>query len=117
MHACGHDGHMASVLAAAKVMRENKEKLAENILLIFQPAEEGPGGAKPIVDGKILEKYHVSKIYGTHVYPLLQEGVIGVRSGYIMAQTGEFYITVQGKSAHAAEPHQGLIRFWRRLNW
>jgi len=108
MHACGHDGHMASVLAAAKVMRENKEKLAENILLIFQPAEEGPGGAKPIVDGKILEKYHVSKIYGTHVYPLLQEGVIGVRSGYIMAQTGEFYITVQGKSAHAAEPHQGI---------
>ncbi len=107
MHACGHDGHMASVLAAAKVMNENREKLTENILFIFQPAEEGPGGAEPLVQAGILEKYRVSRIYGTHLYPLLQEGAIGVRSGYIMAQTGEFYITVEGKSAHAAEPHLG----------
>lgn len=108
MHACGHDGHMASVLAAAKVMNENREKLTENILLVFQPAEEGPGGAEPLVQAGILEKYRVSRIYGTHLYPLLQEGVIGVRSGSIMAQTGEFYITVEGKSAHAAEPHLGI---------
>jgi amidohydrolase len=108
MHACGHDGHMASCLVAAKVMNENKASLKENIVFIFQPAEEGPGGAKQIIEQGILKKYNVKRIYGTHLYPSLKEGLIAVNSGYFMAQTGEFYITITGKSSHAAKPQDGI---------
>ncbi len=108
MHACGHDGHMAAVLTAAKIINENKSKLKENVLFIFQPAEEGPGGAKAIVEMGILEKYKVKRIYATHVNPNVQEGKIAVRSGWFMAQTGEFYISVNGKSSHAAKPKDGI---------
>lgn len=108
MHACGHDGHMAAVLTAAKIINENKNKLKQNVLFIFQPAEEGPGGAKDIVDLGLLEKYRVRRIYATHVNPNVEEGKIAVRSGYFMAQTGEFYISVNGKSSHAAKPQDGI---------
>jgi amidohydrolase len=108
MHACGHDGHVAAVLAAAKIINENKDRLKENVLFIFQPAEEGPGGAKDIADAGVLEKYKVKKIYGTHLNPNIEEGVIALRKGFAMAQTGEFYISVNGKSSHAAKPQDGI---------
>lgn len=108
MHACGHDGHMAILLCLAKYLAKNKEKLNSNVLLIFQPAEEGPGGALPIIDEGVLEKYKVREIYGLHILPDIEEGVIGIREGEVMAQTGEFDIEIKGKSAHAAQPHKSI---------
>ncbi|RKD32434.1 M20 metallopeptidase family protein [Thermohalobacter berrensis] len=104
MHACGHDGHMAILLGLALYLSKI-EKLKRNILLVFQPAEEGPGGAKVIVENKILEKYNVEAIFGLHIYPNLPEGKIGVKPGPMMAQTGELDIKIKAKSGHGAMPH------------
>jgi amidohydrolase len=106
MHACGHDGHMAILLNFAHYV-STKKNLEKTIVFIFQPAEEGPGGAKVIIEEGMLETYHVQKIVGFHVNPALPEGVIGIKDGPMMARNGEFTITIQGKSAHAAKPHEG----------
>ena len=108
MHACGHDGHMAILLGLARYLSENIEKLKTNVVLIFQPAEEGPGGALPLINEGILEKYNIAEIYGLHIFPDLDEGKIGVREGVMMAQAGEFDIEIRGKSAHAAQPHKSI---------
>ncbi|MPW24703.1 amidohydrolase [Alkalibaculum sp. M08DMB] len=108
MHACGHDGHMTIMLLLAKYIVENKIVSKYNVLLIFQPAEEGPGGAKVIIEQGLLQKYAVRKIYGCHIMPTIDEGKIGCKPGPLMAQTGEFYITVRGTSAHAASPHKSV---------
>lgn len=108
MHACGHDGHMTIVLLFAKYIQENKILPKCNVLLLFQPAEEGPGGAKVIVEQGVFEKYNVKQIYGCHIMPTIEEGKIGCKSGALMAQTSEFYVTIVGKSAHAASPHMSV---------
>lgn len=108
MHGCGHDGHITILLLMAKYMVENHIIPKKNVLLIFQPAEEGPGGAEIIVQTGILEKYKVSKIYGCHIMPTLEEKVIGSKAGALMAQTAEFYINIKGKSGHAAVPHKSV---------
>lgn len=108
MHGCGHDGHMAIILGLAKLLAINKNKLVDNIVLIFQPAEEGPGGALPMIESGLLKRYGVDEIYGLHLFPGLNEGRIGIRSGAMMSQNGEFDIIIQGKSAHGAMPHIGI---------
>lgn len=108
MHACGHDGHMAILLGFAKLMADNRHNLSKNILFIFQPAEEGPGGAEKIIESGIFEKYNVKSVFGLHIYPELDEGIIGCRPGPLMAQTGEFDIHITGKGAHGATPHKGI---------
>ncbi len=108
MHGCGHDGHMATLLVFAKHLVENKDMLKANILLIFQPAEEGPGGAAVMVEDGVLQKYRVDEIYGLHLYPEVEEGRLAVRPGAMMAQTGEFDIDITGKSGHGALPHKGV---------
>jgi amidohydrolase len=105
MHACGHDGHMAILLGFAEHVSKLKH-LKKNIMFIFQPAEEGPGGAKEIIKTGIFETYHVEKIFGFHLYPDLEEGLYGLVDGPMMAQNGEFDITIQGVSAHGAQPHK-----------
>lgn len=107
MHACGHDGHTAILLGFARYAAMNREKFKNNILFIFQPAEEGPGGAEPIVKAGVLDKYKVDYIFGLHIYPGIMEGKIGCRPGPMMAQTGEFDVIIKGKSAHGAMPHMG----------
>ncbi len=107
MHGCGHDGHMATLLVFAKYLVSNKELLNENILFIFQPAEEGPGGAEIMLEEGLFERYNVQEIYGLHLYPEVEEGRIAVKPGPLMAQTGEFDITITGKSGHGALPHKG----------
>ena len=72
MHACGHDGHMAMVLELAKYAKESDY----NVLLLFQPGEEKPGGAKPIIESKFFDKFNVAAIYGTHIYPELEKGKV-----------------------------------------
>lgn len=108
MHACGHDGHMTIALTFAKWISDHRNELKDNILIIFQPAEEGPGGAEIIVAEKALDKYKLDAIFGLHLFPEITEGIFGVKEGPIMAMTGEFDIDIYGKSAHGAKPHLGI---------
>lgn len=106
MHACGHDGHMSMLLGFAEYV-SHLDQLQKNVVFIFQPAEEGPGGAKIVIEEGIFEKYHIKSIFGIHLNPELEEGLYGLVDGPMLAQNGEFYLTLKGKSAHAAQPHLG----------
>lgn len=108
MHACGHDGHMTVMLFMCKWLSENFHQLKKNVMVIFQPAEEGPGGAEWIVKEGVFETYKIKEIYGYHLYPEVEEGYFATRTGPIMAMTGEFDITINGISGHGAIPHKAL---------
>ena len=108
MHACGHDGHMSMMLGLARYLSLETTQIIDNILLIFQPAEEGPGGAEEMVKQGVLSRYNVDEIYGIHVFPDVEQGFIGVRAGAMMAMTGEFDIDIYAKSAHGAMPQTGV---------
>lgn len=106
MHACGHDGHMSILLGFAEWL--STQQLHQSVLLIFQPAEEGPGGAKVMIDEGLFEDFNVKSIFGFHVYPELDEGLIGLVEGPMMPQNAEFDLTIHGLSAHGAQPHKGV---------
>ena len=106
MHACGHDGHMAMLLGFADYMKD-KPLPNESLLLVFQPAEEGPGGAKPMIEEGLLQRFQVSNIFGLHLWPTLEQGIIGLKEVAMMARNGEVIITIHGQSSHGAEPHKG----------
>jgi len=108
LHICGHDGHMSILLGFIEYLNDNKESLNDNIVFIFQPAEEGPGGALPLIKEGILEKYNIDEIYGLHIYPEIKEGLVGIRPKYFLAQTGELDIDITGKSGHGAMPQNGI---------
>ena len=107
MHACGHDGHMAMLLGLAFRLRDLYHELPHNVLLIFQPGEENPGGARLLCEAGILERYHVKRIYGMHLWPQLPAGVIGTRREEMMDRSSEVNIDIIGKSAHAASYQEG----------
>lgn len=108
-HLCGHDGHTAILLGLVEYVNANKEKLNDNFVFIFQPAEEGPGGAEALVKEGILKHYGVDQIYGLHIYPEIPEGKIGIREGYFLSQIGDFEIDIYGKSSHGgAYPDRGI---------
>ncbi|WMI81121.1 M20 metallopeptidase family protein [Anaerotignum sp. MB30-C6] len=107
MHACGHDGHMTILLGFAKYLMAQKVRPKGDIILIFQPAEEGPGGAKLMVEAGVMEKYHISKIIGCHIFPQVPQGKIACKAGGMMARNGEVYVRILGKSAHGAQPQLG----------
>ena len=108
MHACGHDGHTAILLGAAKVLSEMKDELDGNVKLIFQPAEEGPGGAKPMIDNGVLENPTVDYILGLHIYPGLESNMIGLKEGKMMAAPDYFKIKIKGEGTHGARPQDGI---------
>ena len=107
MHACGHDGHMANLLTFAAWLNDHRSELADDVVLLFQPAEETVGGAKRMIDEGALENPHVDVIYGMHMMPDIPKGVIASCAGPIMAQTCEMDFVIHGKSAHGATPHLG----------
>lgn len=108
MHACGHDGHMSAMLLFAKRLNEYYKTLPYNILLIFQPGEETPGGAKPILDTGLFEKYNVIRVFGTHLWPLIEKGTLATRKGPLMASATEVDVRIHGKAVHSARKEEGI---------
>lgn len=108
MHACGHDGHMAMLLGFANELNTYYKELDKNILLIFQPGEESPGGAKLICQAGILKKYNVQAIFGTHLWPALEKGKVATRKNEFMAKASEINIDIYGKESHAAKYQEGI---------
>ncbi len=105
MHACGHDVHSASLLGAAKILNELKNNFEGTVKLIFQPGEEKlPGGASLMIKEGVLENPRPQSILAQHVFPSMETGKAGFRSGMYMASTDEIYVTVSGKGGHAAMP-------------
>jgi len=106
MHACGHDAHMAVLLCTAKILNEHKDKLNVNVLVLFQPGEETDGGAEPILNEGIIEKYNIKEALGLHVMNDVPAGRLMIKAGALMASPDDFEIKICGRGGHGSEPEK-----------
>ncbi|WP_299370281.1 M20 aminoacylase family protein [uncultured Tateyamaria sp.] len=107
MHACGHDGHTSILLGAAQYLAETRN-FDGTVVLLFQPAEEGGGGGREMVNEGVMDKWGVQEVYGLHNMPGLPTGQFAIRTGPLLASADEFEVHVTGKGGHAAAPHEAL---------
>ncbi len=108
MHACGHDGHMTMLLNFINNIFTNKIKFEKNIMFIFQPSEEVDGGARLIIESDIYKKYNPQYVFGIHLWPEIESGVIGLKCGAMMSTNYVFDIEINGKSAHVCTPMDSI---------
>ncbi|NUM63914.1 amidohydrolase [candidate division KSB1 bacterium] len=112
MHACGHDGHTATLLGAARVLAQLREQLPGTVVCVFQPAEENGGGGRKLLASGLLDDLGIQAFFGLHAWPYLPAGTIGIRYGEMMAAIDDFKIVVHGKSGHAAHPLAAIDPVW-----
>jgi amidohydrolase len=108
MHACGHDGHVAILLAAAKTLTERRSEIAGTLVFCFQPGEEGAAGNRLMIEDGALENPHVDRTFALHLYSGLDVGRIGVRDGPFFASADEFTLTIRGRGGHGAMPQNSV---------
>lgn len=108
MHACGHDGHVAILLGAARVVMSRRDEVAGTVCFLFQPAEEGKGGARAMVEDGVLERFGIERAYGLHLASAHPVGQVGFREGPFYASSDSIEITIEGKGGHGASPHLSI---------